>query len=179
MNKPFAKMLIRHAAERQERQQRKAERYFVREVLRRRQGLSDYAAASFPERISKKEAEGVGRGTDAERSGRCQAQTGLEIQAGAEGEVEGEAESEGDGVEEGEGKEEAEGEVDIKDEEGPDCEKGYECPSETARPKTPLIHWKLFRRYKPHYDDLPRVCDPVRLGSIRKDYRARRGRTLG
>lgn len=177
MNKPFAKMLIRHAAERQERQQRKTERHFVREVLRRRQNLSDYAASSDVERFFEKEAGGDGRGTDKERSSRYQAQTGLEIQAAPEGEVKCEAESEGGGVEEGEGKGEAEGEVDIEDEEGPDCEKGYACPRETARPETPLIHWKLVRRYQPHYDDLPRVCDPVRLGSIRKDYRARRGRT--
>lgn len=183
VNKSFAHMLIRHAEERRQRQQSKAERYFIREVLRRRHHLSDcisdHTVAREPERSLGEKADGEGRGAnaadsslgaqgawDAEGRGGCQFQTGPRVEAESECETKCEAESGGIEIE----KVEVELDESIGGEE-------YGCPSGTLRPETPSIHWRIVKRYQPRYDDLPRVCDPVELGSIRRNYRARRGRT--
>jgi hypothetical protein len=176
-------MLVRHAEERRERQQSKAERYFIREVLRGRHqssnSFSDHTVAREPERSPGEDADGKGREANTASSSlgaqgawnaeeKCgyQFQTGPRVEAESECEAKREAESQGIEIEE----------VKVEVDEGiAEDKSGY--PSETLRPETPFIHWRIVRMYEACYADLPRVCDPVELGSIRRNYRARRGRT--
>jgi len=199
VNISFAKRLIRHDEEEQELQQRKAERDFVRGVLRRRhvfqnsvrdqcEGLAEEETDEesrggdgggdrteqglFADSSSEAEsdvAEGVWQvylGNEADTAQQEKYEEGEEDQEAEEGKEaqypEAELEAGSDG-EEGEG------------EDGVDGVDGVDSSIFACRPATPIDYeYEVMNEY---FEDLPRVCVPVKHESMGRDYRARRGRT--
>lgn len=196
MSISFAKRLIRHDEEEQELQQRKAERDFVREVLRRRH-VFQTSVRGHCEGLAEEETDGEGRGGDgggnrteqgllADPSSEAESdvaegvwQIYLGKEAGTAQQEKYEEGKEDQEAEEGEEAQYPEADLeagsDGEEGEGEDGEDGVDSSIFACRPDTPIDYeYEVMNEY---FEDLPRVCVPVKHESMGRDYRARRGRT--